>query len=444
MLTSEPRDRSVSSTRTSLVNIQGPSPSSRTLALLGPLLSSALDELRANTRAQLLTLLGIVWGSAAVVLLLAFGAGFFSMLDLGFKKTGDRYTVVAGAYTSRELGGARPGRAIRLRDEDLERARASVPSARYVAAELNESNVVGRTQRRTRSTVVSGVTPEVRFIQNHRLARGRFVDDGDQREARPVVVLGATLAREFFGDEDPLGRTLQLDGQPFQVIGVLTGKGFQFTTMNAPHDEMAYIPLRQAQRVFGQGDRIGMLELEPHRAADEARMHAEVRAALDARHRVDPDDEQAYLILSFIEVRGPLIRLARGLEALLGAVGTIVLTMAAVGLANLMVALVRRRHAELALRRACGARRSDLMLQLLAETLLVVLGGGALGAAIGAGIAGGVAALPLPDLVPRPRLSLRVIGVTSFVLVAVGLVAGIAPARAASRVDPALALRRSL
>lgn len=416
-------------------------PERRRSALVGPLLEAALAELRANARAQLLTLLGIVWGAAAVVLLLAYGAGFFSMLDFGFKKTGDRLSMVIGEYTSRERGGARPGRAVPLRREDLERARAGVPSARYVAAELPESNVVGRTARRTRSTVVSGATAELAALQNHRVARGRFVDDADDREGRPVVVLGDTLAREFFGDEDPIGRTLRLRGVPFRVVGLLAHKGFQFATNNAPHDEMAFIPLSRAQRLFRTGDRIGMLVLEPHREADYPSMHQELHAALAPFHRVDPDDEQAFRMFSMVEIRGPLMGIARGLEALLGAIGTIVLTMAALGLANLMVALVQRRRAELALRRACGARRGDLMLQLVAETLFVVLAGGAIGVGLGAGIALGVAVLPLPELVPLPRLSPEVIAVTFVVLTAVGLLAGIAPARAAARVEPALALR---
>jgi putative ABC transport system permease protein len=413
----------------------------RLAGLLRPLVDDGLLQLGAQWRHHLLTLLGIVWGAAAVVLLLSYGAGFYSMLDLGFKKTGDRYVGVSGGYTSTELGGTRPGRPIRLTREDLERLRAGVASARWVAAESQWGTVTARTSRRTRTAILSAATPELQWIKAHRVERGRFYDEEDERLGRPVAVLGASLPEIYFGSQDPIGQTIQVDGRPFEVIGVLRRKGNQFVTQNGPNDDMIFIPLSQGQRLYRMGNEVEDLLLHPHRLDETDQMIGELRAALWPHHRIAPQDEQAVQYMAVQEFIVPVKRIAIGLEFLLGFIGTVILAMAGVGVANLMAAMVSQRRVELAMRRACGARRSDLTLQLLVETLVVVLLGGLLGVLIGVTLVWGVALLPLPEEVPAPRVELSVLATTFAVLVGVGLVSGITPARNASRIDPAAALR---
>jgi putative ABC transport system permease protein len=388
-----------------------------------------------------LTLVGIVWGSTAVVLLLSLGAGFYAFLDIGFKKTGDRYTAVVGEYTTAESGGARPGRRIRLTREDLPRLRASAPSASRIAAEIQHASAALRTSRRTRTGAVSAATPDVQHIQVLRVARGRFYDEEDVRLTRAVAVLGASLPEVFFGSEDPLGRTLQIEGKPFVVVGVLARKGPQLVINNALHDDMVFVPLTSGQRAFGARSEIGEVLLDPRTLGEIERMHAEVRETLRPVHHIAPRDPGALRIESITEVTEPFRRIALGLTALLGLVGTVTLAMAGVGLANLMIAIVQSRLAELAMRRACGARRGDLTLQLLVETGLVVLCGGALGVVTAMAIVSALRNLPLPEMVPRPEISLGVLGTALGVLCATGLLAGVVPARTASRVDPAAALR---
>ena len=412
----------------------------RLSGLLPRLAGDALLQLQAHWRQHALTLVGIVWGSSAVVLLLSLGAGFYSLLDVGFKKTGDRYMITAGGYTTTELGGARPGRAIRLTRDDLARIRAGVPSARCIAAEYQQS-AAARTPYRTRVAVVSGATPELQWIKIHRVERGRFFDEDDQANQRAVAVLGAELPEVFFGTADPLARTIQLDGVPFQVIGVLRAKGMQFVTNMARHDQMIFIPHSRAQRLFDLRDGIGTIVLDPYRLDEMELVSAELDAALRPFHRLSPDDEEAIRTFSVPEITAPFRLIAIGLEMLLGFIGTVMLAMAGVGVANLMVATVNRRRTEFATRRACGARRGDIVLQLLVETLIVVLAGGTLGVLLGAGIALRIASLPLPDMVPAPRVTSSVVITTFVVLVTVGLLSGVVPARLASRVDPSVALR---
>ena len=225
----------------------------RTLRLLAPLVGDAIAQLRAQWRGHALTLVGLVWGAASVVLLLSIGAGFNQFLDMGVAKTGDRYVMVWGEYTTTESGGARPGRPIHVDIDDVERVRTSVPSAARIGAEVQRYGIAVETPRKTRSGVVAGVTPEIGAIQAHVVARGRFVDADDERLGRHVAVLGASLVPIFFGDEDPLGKTVQLNGIPFEVVGVLAEKGFQLMTNYDVHDKMVFVPLSLGRDLLGTG-----------------------------------------------------------------------------------------------------------------------------------------------------------------------------------------------
>lgn len=412
----------------------------RAFGLAPRLLGEALAQLRAGGREQWLTLLGLVWGASAVILLLSFGAGFHRLLDLGFKKTGERYVMAMGQFTSQELGGARPGRKITIDREDLERVRAGAPSARAVSAEYSRQ-LTARTPFRTRTTLVAATTEAMAGIQVHRVARGRFLEDDDDRHVRPVAVLGGSLSEVFFGDADPIGQTIQLDGRVFDVVGVLAHKGPQFVTNNGLHDDTVFIPLSEGQRLFGLGDAIGVLIADAFRAEDSERLTSELRAVLYARHRIPESDPDAITVLAIQQFVRPMLLVGTALQILLGAIGTGILAIAGAGVANLMVASVNRRRPELATRRACGARRGDVIVQVLIETLVVVLAGGALGAGLGVAAILAFQQIPLPELVPAPRLEWSVVATAFGLLAGVGLVSGVTPARVASRVDPAAALR---
>ncbi|MFI5397060.1 MAG: ABC transporter permease [Candidatus Binatia bacterium] len=196
----------------------------RMLRLLRPLIDDGRSQLAAEWRRHVLTLVGIVWGSAAVVVLLASGAGFYAFVDTGFKKTGDRHSFVVGEYTTAETGGARLGRPIHLTRDDLDRLRAGVPSAQVLAAGVTRGTVAVRTVHRTRNAVVAAVTPDLQYIQELHVGRGRFFDADDDRSGRAVAVLGANLPSVFFGTDDVLGRTIEIEGKPFQLVVLLCHK----------------------------------------------------------------------------------------------------------------------------------------------------------------------------------------------------------------------------
>jgi len=414
----------------------------RRLRMLVPLAEDGLAELRAAWRSHALTLIGLVWGSAAVVLLLSLGAGFTQFLDLGVKKTGDRWTMVDNRYTTAEWGGRRPGRRVELSLDDLERIRAGVPSALRAAGEILEAASV-ETEDRTRATIVSAGSPETRGIRNHALRRGRYYDDWDERSGRRVAVIGSDLEAILFADGESLGRSLQIDGVPFEVIGVLAPKGFQLMTDMDLHDREVFIPLAAGVRLFRSRRSIDHVYVEPRRIDEGERMEGEIRAALWPLHHLHPEESEAIFFESVPKIMRPVRNVFLALQALLGFVGTVTLAIAGVSVANLMIAIVGARRRELAMRRACGARRSDLLLQLMVETLVIVGLGGAAGVALALIVAALLTVAPLPPALPAPRVSASVLLTTLAVLAAVGLVAGVAPARIAARVDPAAALRVS-
>ena len=414
----------------------------RLLRMLSPLVGDGVAELRTAWRSHALTLIGLVWGAAAVVLLLSFGAGFTQFLDLGVKKTGDRWIAVQGEYTSEEMGGRRPGRQIQLTVDDLDRIRAGVPSALRAAGEILEAASV-ETPYRTRATVVSAGSPETRGIRNHVVRRGRYYDASDERSGRRVAVIGAELEGVLFADGDGLSRSLQIDGVPFEVVGVLAPKGSQLMSNMDLHDRMVFVPLRAGRKLFRDRKEVDHIYVEPRRIEEGGRMEDEIRAALWPLHSLHPDEDDAIRFDSVPVIIGPIRKVLFALQVLLGVVGTVTLAMSGVSVANLMIAIVGGRRRELAMRRACGARRSDLLVQLMVETLVIVGLGGAVGVLGALAITALLGHAPLPPELPRPQVSASVLLTTFAVLTAVGLSAGIAPARIAARVDPSAALRVS-
>jgi putative ABC transport system permease protein len=410
------------------------------LNLLVPIAREGLEQLVAGWRSQALTLIGIVWGAAAVVLLLSLGAGFREFLDLSFEKTGPRWLNVDNGYTSAERGGRRPGRRITFTTDDLERLRSGVPAASLIAGE-GDAWISAETPFRTRPTAVSAAGAELQLIRRHQVARGRYFDADDERRRHRVAVIGAELPEIFFGSGDPLGRRIEIAGEPYQVIGILARKGRQLIALDDLDDRMIFIPLEVGLRTLGRGKEIGHFFVVPRRLADESALRAQTHAALRPLHHLGVDDAEAITFLSVPEIARPTRNIFAALQILLGAVGTVTLAMAGMGLANLMIAIANERRAEFAVRRTTGARRSDLALQLVVETAVVVLAGGAVGVLLGLSITAAISALPLSADFPSPRLLPSAVVTTFLVLVGVGLAAGLIPGQIASRVDPGAALR---
>ena len=307
-------------------------------------------------------------------------------------------------------------------------------------------NVAVRVGRKTRSVLVVGTEPVYGRLRNH-VPRpgGRFLDAPDMRERRRVVFLGDGLAADLFGPGvDPVGHRVWIADVPYTVIGVMRHK-FQTSNYASPDRDHAVIPLTTWQAQFGR-DRLDDLVVRPR---DPARMEAtlrEIRRVLGARHRFDPEDENALPTWDTVKTGRVMRAILLGIEAFLGLIGALTLVVGGVGVANIMYAVVRQRTREIGIQVALGARRSWIVGVLVLEAAWYTLVGGAIGIVLALGAVALLGRIPVPEdsplaLLGRPQVSPAAGVAAALVLGVVGMLAGWFPARRAASIDPAEALR---
>jgi len=402
----------------------------------------ALRTLRAEGWRTALTLFGIVWGTASVVFLMGWGEGLQIMFEDGFTRSGKNMAVVWAGAVGEDFTPAADRRHLwyELDDAAAVRRRARLPD--LVAGEAREWASVGFRQR-SLSYNVRGIEPQVLGLRGTRIAEGRAIQQADVDLRKRVAVIGAEARRELFGAESALRSRFRINGESFEVVGVLGPVGTQLSYDGSPTDEQVWIPITAHAALWPRewtdavvADRI-LFRVPDRQLYDAA--SAEVRAILAERLRVDPEDEEAIGIFSTIQVLRKLpFDASEGLMFIIG-VGT--LLIGGIGVLSMMLDALQERRIEIGLRLAVGARRRDVLLQFLVETLTITGVGGAVGIALGVGGCVVLSLLQVPDLIPLPVLRLAVVQLAVGFVVAVGVAAGVVPAWRAARVDPAETLR---
>ncbi len=383
----------------------------------------ALDALRANRLRSALTMLGVIIGVAAVVVLVALGSGAKQEVEDQVEGLGSNIIIVVpGKF---ELGSA-PS-VSRLTLDDVSLLGRVVGDERRVAVSVASGENVGVGRRETFVTV-NGVNENVPNVFDRPLARGEYITGSDVDTRRRVAVLGSTVVRRVFGDVDPLGRQVSIAGVRFRVIGVFSPVG---STFGVDRDTEVHIPVTAAQRLFGV-DRIDALAVKAPRADDVEPLQKKLTAAL-----TDKYDGEEFSAVTQTQILGTIGRILGLLTLVLAAIAAISLLVGGVGVSNIMLVSVRERTREIGLRKALGARQRDILLQFLIEAVLLCVVGGLIGIGLGVGGSLLVAAVsPLPAVIAwwSPVLAFAVSA-------AVGIFFGVAPARRAGRLDPVVALR---
>ncbi|MEO7980781.1 MAG: ABC transporter permease [Sporichthyaceae bacterium] len=383
----------------------------------------ALDALRANRLRSALTMLGVIIGVAAVVVLVALGSGAKQEVEDQVEGLGSNIIIVVpGKF---ELGSA-PS-VSRLTLDDVSLLGRVVGDERRVAVSVASGENVGVGRRETFVTV-NGVNENVPHVFDRPLARGEYITGSDVDTRRRVAVLGSTVVRRVFGDVDPLGRQVSIAGVRFRVIGVFAPVG---STFGVDRDTEVHIPVTAAQRLFGV-DRIDALAVKAPRADDVEPLQRKLTAAL-----TDKYDGEEFSAVTQTQILGTIGRILGLLTLVLAAIAAISLLVGGVGVSNIMLVSVRERTREIGLRKALGARQHDILLQFLIEAVLLCVVGGLIGIGLGVGGSLLVAAVsPLPAVIAwwSPVLAFAVSA-------AVGIFFGVAPARRAGRLDPVVALR---
>ena len=410
------------------------------------LLREFIGDLKTQRTRVLLTFFAVTWGTLAVVLLLAFGEGLKRTIRDGLLGAGERIFMIYGGETSKPFAGLAQGRRIRLVEEDLdliERAIPDVDRGSVSYGRWGTSYQVGRTRT---NAFLEGVGPDHEAMRHMEPALGgRFINATDVAQKRRVLFLGNELAERLFGKGvDPVGKRVVVDGLPFTVVGVLKKK-FQDSSNNGPDAERGVIPYPTFRTIYGNRF-VSHLIVQPHDASRGPIVKGELYRVLGRKYRFDPTDERALGMWDFIADEKENLAVGLGIEIFMGLVGVFTLLIAGVGVANIMYVVVKERTQEIGIKRALGARRGHIVAQFLFEAMAIAVSGGLLGLVVAALIVLSVDAIPTEgnpamQYILNPRLSWPIALICVGILVAVGLFAGLLPARRAAAVDPVESLR---
>jgi putative ABC transport system permease protein len=394
----------------------------------------ALATLRANRLRSLLTMLGIVIGNASVITLVGVGKGAQNLAEGQLNTLGANVLfVVPGNNDSRRQGIDFPKTLVL---EDAEAIAEQVPSVKRVVPQITLSAVL-QSGSRSSSSSVSGITPDFISVRRFDVAQGRFIDRRDLDGARNVVVIGPDLREKLLPAGSAIGRSLRIRDQSFEVIGVMASKGAVF---GQNQDEAAYIPLStMVSKLSGRDPTYGVsLNFISVEAKDEASTGAakfQITNLLRQRHNILREDD--FAVRSQKDALSIVGTITGGLTLMLAAIGAISLLVGGIGIMNIMLVSVSERTSEIGLRKAIGARSSDVLSQFLVEALVLSSLGGVIGSALGISAVAAVAAFtPLPASIAAGNVLITV-GLSG----SIGLIFGVLPARRASRLDPITALR---
>ncbi len=384
----------------------------------------AVTALRANRLRSLLTMLGVVIGVAAVVVLVAIGTGAKQEVENQVNGLGANLVIVVPGKL--EFGSAPTKSRLELGDAD--RIGRAIGQPGGVAVSLSSGETVRFGSRSTFATV-NGTNPAVPEVFVRPVARGQYLRQSDVDTRRRVAVVGAGIARTLFDGADPVGRNLSVGGVRFRVIGVFAEVG---SSLGVDRDNEVHIPVTAAQRLFGDV-RVDAFALKAPSTKEIEKVREEALAVLADRY---PGEE--FSAVTQDQILGTVGRILGLLTTVLAAIAAISLLVGGVGVSNIMLVSVRERTREIGLRKAVGARTRDVTLQFLLEAVLLTTIGGLLGIALGVGGALGLSAVfdQLPAVITwwSPVLAFTVSA-------AVGIFFGVVPARRAGRLEPVVALR---
>jgi putative ABC transport system permease protein len=407
------------------------------------LLKDFLQDLKTQRTRSFLTIIAITWGTIAVVLLLSFGKGLGTQMELGLTNAGNQILILYGGETGMQYEGIPKGRKIRMVEEDADLLKTAIPSIDMVSPQYRET--VRLTKDKTSmNTECEGVNPGFEEMRRmYPMAGGRFLNDVDVIQRRRVLILGSKIAKDIFGEQDPIGKMLMVDNVPFTLIGVLQKK-IQTSMNNGPDDERAIIPYSTFKTIYGN-ERVNSIVVRPSDPNRQEELKKEIFRVLARKYHFNPADERTLFIWDFIENQKINQKVSLGVSIFLFSVGFLTLLIAGVGVANVMYAIVKERTREIGIRIAVGARRRYILAQFIFQALLIAFIGGTIGLLFSWGVVSVMKLIPSDDgamqFLGKPILSPAIMLMTTGILATIGLFAGFFPARKAASVDPVESLR---
>ena len=391
---------------------------------------TAWQSIFSNKMRSSLTMLGIVIGVSAVVLLVALGEGF----QTGMKTTFENMGASALYISSSTDGAVKAVRELTLDDAEALADQSVAPSIAVVSPTLSK-NVSASYGNNSVTAQCTGVMPEITEIRNYTLQGGRFISDQDIKARQNVVVLGYQTALDLFAGESPVGKSLRVEGNKFQVIGTIEKMG------GFAGDSYILMPLTTMQSKMVGGNNVHQIAVNAVSPDKVDSAIAEMTSILRARHYISSGAADDFAIRDMREILNSMQQTMAGFSLFLGSVGAISLIVGGIGIMNIMLVSVTERTREIGIRKAIGAKRRDILLQFLIEAAAVSLTGGLIGLLLAMGGASVMGNISLGNISAQAEISPTIVIIALSVSIGIGLISGTYPAFRAARMDPIESLR---
>jgi putative ABC transport system permease protein len=410
------------------------------------ILRQTLESFRAHKMRMFLTMFGIVWGIASVILLVGLGRGFSVDSKKRMQTLGKDLVIVWGGRTSSQVGGLAAGREMNLNIEDARLVRDECYQVKNVSPELRRS-VPEVSPFNSANRGVVGVWPSYQQFRSLLLSEGRLLNEEDEREARRVVILGDAARAQLFSGQPAVGAALSIKGVPYTVIGVLQKKK-QNSNYSGPDNDYLYAPYSSVARDFPLPQKPGIVrgyldnivfEVADPEEHEEAVL--QVRRTLGRIHHFDEKDKDALFIWDTMEGAKLVENIFNVVTIFFACVAIITLCLGGIGVMNIMLVSVTERTREIGVRKAIGATRRDILRQFFAESAILTVVSGVLGLTFGVGACVAMTVIPLPDFVPHPIVSPISIIASVLTLSINTHPAGMYPAQRAAEMTPVDSLR---
>ena len=412
--------------------------------MITALLDQAYSSLKHNRRRSALTMLGMAWGIATVVLLLSYGAGFERSIMYFFSSFGSNMIGVFPGRTSLQAGGAKAGAQIRFKMEDVDALSSEVPLIRRISPFVNIDNATAQYDTRSETVSASGVYPSYQDIRNMAVSDGRLLNEQDEQQHTLSAVIGSELKDKLFSGKPAIGESVRVNGLSFNIIGVLQHK---VTDGDDNDNNRVFIPFSTMGELTDTQYINGIFM--QYEGPNNEKVENAVRQSMGAHHNFDAKDKRAIFVWNLMQDIQEFRIVTTGIKILLAFIGTLTLGIGGIGLMNIMLVSVTQRTREIGVEKALGARKRHILFQFLAEALAITAAGGVAGVLLAYIVSWGVGSLTLFGAFVKDagegdihlRIDPAILLTATLILAFVGLVSGMLPAIKAARMDPIEALR---